>query len=141
MAQHQAWVASMVGQASPPSVALTTRHTRPPLTNEYVAPRHVIEQTIADIWQAFLGLDKVGIYDQFLALGGSSLRLTEIQQKVQEAFQVDVSLQTLMENQTVAELALAIMPRTLGNEAESILAHVERLSDEDAATLLRNLPT
>ena len=43
------------------------------LTRSYEAPQGAIETVIADIWQALLGLDKIGRHDNFFELGGHSL--------------------------------------------------------------------
>lgn len=55
-----------------------TLHARPYLQNNYVAPRNEIEQTIANIWQEILGIEQVGIEDNFLELGGDSLLSIQI---------------------------------------------------------------
>ncbi|MGD1912874.1 MAG: SDR family oxidoreductase [Rivularia sp. (in: cyanobacteria)] len=41
------------------------KHPRPNLGNDYIAPETEIEQMLADIWQETLGIDKIGIYDNF----------------------------------------------------------------------------
>ncbi|MDQ1349716.1 MAG: hypothetical protein QG657_16 [Acidobacteriota bacterium] len=47
---------------------------RPGLSVEYAAPRDLLEQALADIWQSYFGLEKIGIYDNFFELGGDSLK-------------------------------------------------------------------
>lgn len=46
-----------------------TTHPRPNLANAYIAPSNEIEQTLADVWQQLLGIEKVGIHDNFFELG------------------------------------------------------------------------
>ena len=41
--------------------------------HEYVAPRTDLEKLVADIWIEFLGIEKIGVYDNFFKLGGHSL--------------------------------------------------------------------
>jgi len=49
------------------------RHERPPMRNEYTAAQTELEQTIATVWEDILGIDGVGIRDNFFDLGGNSL--------------------------------------------------------------------
>jgi hypothetical protein len=51
--------------------------TRPELEAVYVAPRTPIEAQLAEIWAKLLGLEKVGIHDNFFDLGGHSLLITQ----------------------------------------------------------------
>jgi hypothetical protein len=52
-----------------------------------------------------LGLDRVGVYDPFLDLGGHSLAATRILSRVIERFRVELPLGVLLETPTVADLA------------------------------------
>jgi acyl transferase domain-containing protein/thioesterase domain-containing protein/acyl carrier protein len=80
-------------------------HPRPQLSNVYVAPRNEIEQTIAPIWQEFLGIQQVGVYDNFFELGGNSLLAIHILSKLHDVLQVKISLDNLFAANTIAELA------------------------------------
>jgi acyl-CoA synthetase (AMP-forming)/AMP-acid ligase II/alpha-ketoglutarate-dependent taurine dioxygenase/acyl carrier protein len=74
----------------------------------YVAPRTPVEQVVADIWAQVLGVDPVGVHDTFLALGGDSLLGAQIMARVQDALQVQLPPESLLENPTVAELCQRI---------------------------------
>ena len=52
----------------------------------YVAPQTKIEQTIVEIWQDILGLEKVGVNDNFFDLGGNSLQVTKVYNQLRQAF-------------------------------------------------------
>jgi len=82
------------------------RHPRPNLANAYVAPRNEVEQTLADIWQQFLGIEKVGIHDNFFELAGDSIITIQI---VAKANQLGLKLtsQQMFLHQTIAELVIA----------------------------------
>jgi amino acid adenylation domain-containing protein len=80
-------------------------HPRPLLPSAYVAPRNELELQIVDIWQQLLGIDGVGIHDNFFDLGGHSLLATQIASRLQSVFQVDLPLRSLFETLTVAELS------------------------------------
>ncbi|WP_344681211.1 amino acid adenylation domain-containing protein [Saccharopolyspora taberi] len=71
----------------------------------FAAPRGPVEQAVAEVWGGVLGLDQVGIHDDFFALGGHSLLATQIVTRLRETFGVAVSLRELFERPTVAALA------------------------------------
>jgi amino acid adenylation domain-containing protein len=81
--------------------------TRPELECVFVAPRTPLEEQLAAIWSSVLGLDKVGIHDNFFDLGGASIQSLEIIAKASEAG-ISLALEMLFEFQTIAELATAI---------------------------------
>jgi acyl transferase domain-containing protein/thioesterase domain-containing protein len=77
----------------------------PELQSDYVAPRNQVEQTIADIWQKLLGVEQIGIYDNFFDLGGSSILAGLLFAKIEEIFDKKLPLATLFEAPTVEQLA------------------------------------
>lgn len=81
-----------------------TLHSRPFLQNSYIAPRNEIEQTIANIWQEILGIEQVGIDDNFLELGGDSLLSIQITARANKAG-LRFTNQHLFEYPTIAQLA------------------------------------
>ena len=83
-------------------------HPRPEIESVYVAPRDNTEQTIADIWQEILGLDRVGVDDDFFVLGGHSLLAIELVGRLRNAFQVELPVGSFFQSPTVAGLAQII---------------------------------
>ena len=75
---------------------------------EYVAPRTPTEERLASIWAEVLTLKQVGIYDNFFAIGGHSLLITQVLTRVQDAFQLSLPVRTLFKNPTIAGLAQAV---------------------------------
>ncbi|MGH8547084.1 MAG: type I polyketide synthase, partial [Methylococcales bacterium] len=69
------------------------------------APRNETEQSIAAVWQRFLGLDQIGIHEDFFDLGGSSFTAGQLLVQIQKSLQADVSLQSFMNARTIAGLA------------------------------------
>ncbi|NNB93013.1 amino acid adenylation domain-containing protein [Corallococcus exiguus] len=74
----------------------------------YVAPRTPMEEATARIWAEVLGLDRVGIHDNFFNLGGHSLLATRVISKVRAQLEVELQLRALFEAPNVAELAARI---------------------------------
>jgi amino acid adenylation domain-containing protein len=81
--------------------------TRPELESTFVAPRTPLEEQLAAIWSSVLGLDRIGVYDNFFDLGGASIQSLEIIAKAGEAG-IPLALEMLFEFQTIAELASAV---------------------------------
>ncbi|MBX9256329.1 amino acid adenylation domain-containing protein [Desmonostoc muscorum CCALA 125] len=79
--------------------------TRPSLEETFVAPRNVIEETLAVIWTELLGFEQIGVHDNFFNLGGHSLIAVQILSRLREIFQVELSFQNIFANPTVAGLA------------------------------------
>ena len=55
-----------------------TAHPRPDMQVAYVAPRNELEENIAGLWQSVLGIEQVGVDDNFFDLGGHSLLATQL---------------------------------------------------------------
>jgi acyl-CoA synthetase (AMP-forming)/AMP-acid ligase II/acyl carrier protein len=64
-----------------------------------------VENALARIWAQVLNLECVGIHDDFFKLGGDSLLATQVMWRVCEAFQVRLSLRSLLDAPTIAMLA------------------------------------
>lgn len=78
---------------------------RPNLEETFVAPTGAMESALAEIWAQVLGLERVGVHDNFFDLGGHSLLLMQLHGKLNEKFQTDISLAELFEYSTVSAQA------------------------------------
>jgi amino acid adenylation domain-containing protein len=74
----------------------------------HVAPRTPAEETVARLWSELLGVERVGVHDNFFDLGGHSLLTTQLASRLRDAFQLEVPLQAFFEEPTVAGLAQSI---------------------------------
>jgi amino acid adenylation domain-containing protein len=124
-------------------------HDRPGSDDSYVAPRNPVEEVVAKIWAEVLGVERVGVHDNFFDLGGHSLLATQALSHIRQAFPVDIPLRRLFEEPTVATLAQAIT-ECLGETTngalgkltpreDPILSHLEQMSDEEVDSLLREV--
>ncbi len=116
-------------------------YTRPLLNTPYTAPTNELESEIAARWSDLLGIEQIGIDDNFLELGGHSLLGTQLITRLRQAFQVNVRLTTLFEAPTVRELAVAIelllieeLEQTNETEAELVLIEALAHTDEKGET-------
>ena len=88
-----------------PSGEGRSRSPRPALTSLYKAPRNELEQTITLIWQDFLGIEPIGIDDDFFELGGDSLLGIQLTSKLSDRLQETISPNSLLNSPTIAALA------------------------------------
>lgn len=77
-------------------------------TVNFVAPRNPTEEILAAIWGQVLGLEKVGIADNFFEIGGNSLLATQVISRLRSALSVEIPLRSLFSNPTIASFADAI---------------------------------
>lgn len=89
-------------------------HTAPVLG--HVEPSKPMELRLAGWFRQILGVDRVGVHDSFFALGGSSLQATVLTSRIFDEFDINLSLQDMFANATVAELS-DIVIRTLGERS------------------------
>ena len=75
---------------------------------EHVAPRTPVEAAVAEIWGEVLGVERVGVHDDFFRLGGHSLRITQVVSRVRQRLSVELPLRAFFESPTVAGLAARI---------------------------------
>ena len=74
----------------------------------YLAPRSPAEEVLAGIWEEVLERQRVGVEDDFFALGGHSLVAAQVTSRVLKAFSVELPLRALFERPTVAALAVEV---------------------------------
>lgn len=72
---------------------------------EHVAPVTALERTVAAIWQRVLGVDRVGVTENFFDLGGHSLALVTVHDELEKSLGREVSMVELFQFPTVATLA------------------------------------
>jgi acyl carrier protein len=74
----------------------------------YEAPRSDTERQLAEIWQESIGIDSVGVRDDFFRVCGSSLVAAVIFTRIQRQFGVKLPLSLLVSAPSVAQLAQCI---------------------------------
>ncbi|MEH1869179.1 MAG: amino acid adenylation domain-containing protein [Nostoc sp.] len=79
--------------------------TRLDSENTYLAPRDQLEFQLIKIWEKVLGIQPIGVRDNFFSLGGHSLLAVRLFTQIEKAFQKNLPLTTLFESPTVEQLA------------------------------------
>jgi len=67
-----------------------------------------LQDIILSIWKDFLGFDKISIYEDFFVLGGDSLLAIRIVTKIRKIFNIELRLQDILGNPTIAQLTTLI---------------------------------
>jgi acyl carrier protein len=101
----------------------------------YVAAATSLEEDVARIFGDALGIDEVGIYDDFFALGGHSFLVTQVVSRVNNAFRIELPIRALFDAPTVSGIVAAIVESQAeqldDNVLSQMLAELEALSDEE----------
>jgi thioesterase domain-containing protein/acyl carrier protein len=98
MAQLQAKQSSaMAHMEDTPNVTFQ----RPNLSSDYVEPEDAIEEKLAAWWQEFLGIEQVGVMDDFFEVGGHSLIAVRLFARIKKEWDLDYPLSVLFEAPTI----------------------------------------
>jgi amino acid adenylation domain-containing protein len=81
---------------------------RPDLEEALVAPRTHIEKKLEQLWAQLLGLDQVGIHDNFFDLGGHSMLAVRLLARINKEFGVDLPLISLYQATTIQQIGEAL---------------------------------
>ena len=93
---------------------------------DYVAPSSVIEQKLTKIWREVLGVEKIGINDNFFNLGGHSLKATTLISKIHKEFSVELPLREIFQSPTIKELA-----KRVGGAEKSIYSAIQPVTEQE----------
>ncbi|WP_328872036.1 amino acid adenylation domain-containing protein [Streptomyces sp. NBC_00287] len=99
----------------------------------YAAPRTVVEERVAEVWQEVLGLDRVSVEDSFFDLGGDSIRAVALVGALRAAG-FDVAVRDVFDHRTVTGLAGIVAGRGQAVVREAVRPF-ELLADEDRERL------
>ena len=99
----------------------------------YTAPRNEVERILAAIWEQTLGMDRVGIYDDFFRIGGHSLLATQVVARISDELKVELPLRRLFEATTIAQLAEIIAHSASDQNQSDAIAPIKRVARPAAA--------
>ncbi len=111
--------------------------TRPRLDSVFIEARTESEKALVDIWQDLLGVEQIGIHDDFFALGGNSLVAVKLVARIGSTFGITLPLRTLFSQPTVAELTtvIAVLVAEVVDH-EILLRTIEELEEMPADTAI-----
>jgi len=105
------------------------------IRTNYQPPQSEIEKAIAQVWQQVLQLEKVGIHDNFFDLGGHSIMMLQVNNKLRHILQRDISVVSMFQHPTIHSLAQSLnqqlSPPMFGktqNRAQKQIASMRRQS-------------
>ncbi len=87
-------------------------------TEDYVAPTTDIELELCRIWQEILGLDRVGITDDFFRIGGNSILAIQVSHRMSKVLNFDVKVADIFKYKTLSQL--------LSNNIGKIQIHIDK---------------
>jgi acyl carrier protein len=99
---------------------------RPELAEAWLAPRTPTEEVLVGIWTTVLGIERIGVHDNFFDLGGHSLMAVQVISRLRHVLQVEMPLYVLFDAPTVAGLALYIEASRQAQQDVQVLPIVPR---------------
>jgi acyl-coenzyme A synthetase/AMP-(fatty) acid ligase/acyl carrier protein len=90
---------------------------------EFEPPRSPTEMVIAQIWAEVLGVQRVGLRDNFFALGGHSMRAVAATSRLRAAFDCPIQVRHLFENPTARQLSAEV--------ERQLTEQISAMSDEE----------
>ncbi len=93
------------------------------ITNDYLAPTSETEEKLAAIWQQLLGLGRIGIQQNFFQVGGDSLTVLKLRQRIEEELNIEINVVDLFNYTTIQEFAAFIgqnQQREAGTENNTV---------------------
>lgn len=107
---------------------------------EFVPAQTPLEIILAQLWCYVLGVERIGVHDNFFEFGGHSLLATRLMSRLRKMFQMDLPLRKIFEIPTISAFAVMMLSDASAAEriqrtAQTILS-VEQLTDVEAEKLL-----
>ncbi len=115
----------------------------------YQPPGTPREQALVDIWSDVLGIQRLGINDNFFEIGGHSLLAMQVISRIRKSLKVELSVRSIFVSPTIAALAKQMerdgngaghdertnLSAVAENQLASILAEIEQMSDDEMPLL------
>ncbi len=116
---------------------------RPELETQFVAPETATEQGIAQIWQEILGIERVGLQDNFFGLGGHSLLVTQVISHLHTQFDEEITVRDLFTFPTIAQLAKHIdgllLVRLDSDDTDALLTLLDGMDETEVEQMLKQV--
>lgn len=111
-------------------------HPRPDLDTAYVEPKSDLDKAIAQIWQSMLGIDGIGINDNFFDLGGDSLTAVQIVSQIEQELKTKVPPFVIFDGGTIKQIVSFIEGETTSDKSTEQMSRgarrLEKLKNRSA---------
>jgi amino acid adenylation domain-containing protein len=115
-------------------------HDRPELNQNYIAPQNPTQELLAEIWSEVLGIERIGIDDNFFYLGGHSLKAIQLIGQIHKTYELDITVRHLFNYPTIGELATVLGELVGGeqiiDEISRTIQEISQLSPEQVQAML-----
>jgi non-ribosomal peptide synthase protein (TIGR01720 family) len=122
-ARMDRWLGSSFLPEAETVPAPSARHPRPQIGTAYVAPRTPLEEALASIWASLLGVDRVGVDDDFFELGGDSVVSIQMVARAAQAG-LRLTAKQVFEHPTIARLCTVAGSKAKGAPSAPITGPV-----------------
>ncbi len=120
----------------------STLHQLHALPDIQEARQTALQEVLSTVWASSLGIEKVGVEDDFFELGGASVVATQIVSQLRQMFQMDLPAILLFETPTIAKLAHYMIEHEsrpgLTEKTANLLKRIEGMTEEEVARSLRS---
>jgi hypothetical protein len=122
-------------------VVLQSRRPLPRDAAPFVPPRSPLEIRLAHMWSELLGLERIGVHDNFFDLGGHSLLGMQVLSRLRKDLAIELPVRLFFTTKlTIAglcrEILMAQVDAASVNELDAVLKKIEALSDDQVESLL-----
>ena len=122
-------------------VVLQTRRPIPREVVPFVPPRSPLENRLAHMWSELLGLERIGVDDNFFDLGGHSLLGMQVLSRIRKDLSVELPVRLFFTTKlTISglcrEILMAQADAASVDELDAVLKKIEGLSDDQVESLL-----
>jgi acyl carrier protein len=129
-------------ESSAGSSDVSALHGTDVLANVQGAPQTPLLEVLSTVWTNSLGIEKVGVDDDFFELGGASVVATQIVSRLRQMFQMELPAILLFEAPTISKLARYMIEHEtrpgLTEKTAVLLKRIEGMSEEEVARGLRS---
>jgi acyl-CoA synthetase (AMP-forming)/AMP-acid ligase II/acyl carrier protein len=127
------------GKVNRKVLPVPTQH-RPELNQNYIPPQNPTQELLAEIWSEVLGIQRIGIDDNFFHLGGHSLKAIQLIGQIQKTYELDITIRHLFNYPTIGELT-TVLGELAGseeiiNEISRTIQEISQLSPEQIQAML-----
>ncbi|MGW8960078.1 phosphopantetheine-binding protein, partial [Paenibacillus sp. NPDC055715] len=125
-------------------------YPRPQLATPFKPPETPLEAGLVEIWKKILGIEQIGIQDDFFDLGGHSLLIVQMVAEIKRTMGFDIEVPRFFEYPCIAHLVLLVQEQqttegqtdldSLGiDDSAELLERVNSMTDEEIDTLLKRM--